>query len=650
MTITTTITALPTAPSRTDEPDTFATKADAWVGAMDDLTTEINSWGSEANTLATQITTEQVGFTATSTTSDTIATGSTTLTVDTGKNFVVGQTVTIARTSAPTNYMVGVVTAYNSGNGSLTVDVDFINGSGTFTDWTVSLAAPDALPSTTGNGGKVVYVNSGGTGFEYAAPTVGAYGSAPNEITSTTTLTSASDPYIVITSATSADFVLKLPDATTMSEGAGTYVIENQSEYFIYLQDTNSGSIAKLTPRRVYVVNLSDNSTASGNWIIASDTGIEPDKVSIRDTISNTSGGTNTCATRQGAAAPDGYVTAARDTTSLWCRFVGAENGNDHQLEGTDTHSLSEAVDSLLYQAKFSQFGTTQYVFATYFEFTPNFDTQWINLSYTGGTLSAADSGSLINGGENIGCTHALDPNDDTAGLIFYADSGGEHCKTISRSTGTITLGTDHTTLASDLVPYTMDDMQLGCVDTDKYILCYRGASNFWIAKVITNSSGTLSAGTAYNTSNATVWSNIAQHPFIRISGNRCISVSSASTIYVFGYSGTTVSYSTISYGTKSFDLRGSIKITRDLNDDTFLKLQVRRDNSIEWVLWRLTSSNTVDIINSGELSIEIYQMDAASFNPQLDPPGLIDDYVVGFRIFEPTGTYQTFYTVEIHR
>ncbi len=83
------------------------------------------------------------GTNATSTTSIAIGTGSKTLTVQTGKNFVVGQPVVIANTAAPSSqWMAGEITAYNSGTGSLTVDVEIISGSGTFTTWTIGLCGP----------------------------------------------------------------------------------------------------------------------------------------------------------------------------------------------------------------------------------------------------------------------------------------------------------------------------------------------------------------------------------------------------------------------------------------------------------------------------------------------------------------------------
>lgn len=88
------------------------------------------------------------GTSATSTTSLAVGTGSKTLTVQTGKNFVVGQPVMIARTSAPgTTWMAGNVTSYTSGTGNLVVNVTWAVGTGTFTDWTIGLAGP-ANPST----------------------------------------------------------------------------------------------------------------------------------------------------------------------------------------------------------------------------------------------------------------------------------------------------------------------------------------------------------------------------------------------------------------------------------------------------------------------------------------------------------------------
>lgn len=80
-------------------------------------------------------------YSATSTTSLAIATGSKSLTVEVGKGFAIGQLVLIASTAAPSNYMSGQVTAYNTGTGAMTVNVTNIGGSGTIASWSVSVSA-----------------------------------------------------------------------------------------------------------------------------------------------------------------------------------------------------------------------------------------------------------------------------------------------------------------------------------------------------------------------------------------------------------------------------------------------------------------------------------------------------------------------------
>lgn len=82
------------------------------------------------------------GTSATSTTSLTIGSGAKSLTIQTGKLFAVGQTVVIARTSDPIVQMTGAITAHNSGTGALSVAIptNGFAGSGTYTDWTISLS------------------------------------------------------------------------------------------------------------------------------------------------------------------------------------------------------------------------------------------------------------------------------------------------------------------------------------------------------------------------------------------------------------------------------------------------------------------------------------------------------------------------------
>ena len=189
------IPALPDAPSRAD-PANFADKADAWVAALPDWTTAVNVTAGQVQTnannadlaknnaiaavgdaaaqagvaqsyadaaavsafLAASSAASAVnapGTSATSTTSLTIGTGSKSLTIETGKQFTIGQTVVIAYTTTPANYMVGQITAFTSGSGAMTVNVTSTGGSGTFAAWSVAITAVAPVLSVNGSTGAI---------------------------------------------------------------------------------------------------------------------------------------------------------------------------------------------------------------------------------------------------------------------------------------------------------------------------------------------------------------------------------------------------------------------------------------------------------------------------------------------------------------
>lgn len=139
--------------------DMFTNLAQAWaesptapggVGTKSAKSHALDAAGSASTALAAALTaTTSAATQATSATNVAIGRGSKTLDVQTGKGFLVGQFVTIAKTAAPTTeWMYGMVTAYNSVSGSLTVDVENFRGTGSHTGWTVSLSGPTGM----GNG------------------------------------------------------------------------------------------------------------------------------------------------------------------------------------------------------------------------------------------------------------------------------------------------------------------------------------------------------------------------------------------------------------------------------------------------------------------------------------------------------------------
>jgi hypothetical protein len=130
------VTPLPSL-NRTDAD--FKSKTDTFFG------TELPTFTNQINTEIARI--NEIGsgtYTGTTTSSLLIATGSNTLTTQTGKSFGAGQFILIARTSVPSTYMIAQVTSYNSATGVLVSNVSSVTSSGTFSDWTISITPPNA--------------------------------------------------------------------------------------------------------------------------------------------------------------------------------------------------------------------------------------------------------------------------------------------------------------------------------------------------------------------------------------------------------------------------------------------------------------------------------------------------------------------------
>lgn len=100
------------------------------------------------------------GYTATSTSSHTIGTGSKVFVTQTGLAYTVGARVRISLTSDTSNWMEGLVTAYAFG--SLTVAVDLTNGSGSGTSWNINLAGE---PGEDGSGINLLGEWDSGTSY-----------------------------------------------------------------------------------------------------------------------------------------------------------------------------------------------------------------------------------------------------------------------------------------------------------------------------------------------------------------------------------------------------------------------------------------------------------------------------------------------------
>lgn len=136
----------------------FGTKAYDFTVWMADAAPAMQAVGEEMNAALNN---SLLGVTSSSTTSLLIGTGSKTLTVGTGLGYALGMPLKLASAANVANYMKGVVTAYNSGTGSLTVNVASIGGSGTFADWAVSFDIPDSGSGFVPIGGLIANKNRG---------------------------------------------------------------------------------------------------------------------------------------------------------------------------------------------------------------------------------------------------------------------------------------------------------------------------------------------------------------------------------------------------------------------------------------------------------------------------------------------------------
>ena len=182
-----------------------------------------------ASTTAQGAASQAAGFVSTSTTSNSVATGAKTFTIEAAKQFTAGVSVTVINTGTPANFLFGTVTSYNSTTGALVLDITVIGGSGTFTAWTISLSGARGA--------------TGATGMPVAATAAELRGQTDNT-KYITSLTFASAAAIVSSSvtgtvtldfATGFNFVLTLTGNLTLN--VPTNMADGQSGVIYFIQD-----------------------------------------------------------------------------------------------------------------------------------------------------------------------------------------------------------------------------------------------------------------------------------------------------------------------------------------------------------------------------------------------------------------------------
>ena len=158
--------------------------------------------------------------------------------------------------SVANTQITGILSVTNGGTGASTLTANSVvigNGTG---------AVQFVAPGTTGN----VLISNGTTWSSSVSS--GGFGAGGSTLSGSQTLTSSSDGAINVNFTASFQSVT-LPNATTESEAAFLYNINNTSAFIGTLYDA-AGSILGFIPAGSSVsVGLADNTTSAGTWIVS---------------------------------------------------------------------------------------------------------------------------------------------------------------------------------------------------------------------------------------------------------------------------------------------------------------------------------------------------------------------------------------------
>lgn len=185
---------------------------------MDQLLSELNPWVQALNEKGNAF---ALGLSATSATNLTLGTGIKTLSVQSGKGFVVGMDIVIASTATPTDRMLCTVTNYDVTTGALVADAYSSTGAGSASAWAISMtAAVDAAAFVTPDGTQVL------TNKTLASPAMTGTPTVPTAAPGTNTTQAASTAYVAAALGTKANLASPAftgaPTVPTAAPGTNT--------------------------------------------------------------------------------------------------------------------------------------------------------------------------------------------------------------------------------------------------------------------------------------------------------------------------------------------------------------------------------------------------------------------------------------------
>lgn len=273
-----------------------------------------------------------------------LTTGSKTFTTNTNLQFAIGSQVTITATADLSKYMSGQVTAYTQSTGAITVNVGSVNGSGTFSSWSITLSGAAGATGAAGiaDNLSIGTVTSGGT----AAASI--TGTSPNKFLNLTLQTGATGaagaPNVLsigsVTSGVTADATitgtspsqtlnLVLPKGDTGDTGAtgakGLNARGAWSAPTVYSVDDWVTYLGSSYYRKVAGTSATDPATDTVNWGILASKGADGtgavSNVTASSPLSSSGGATPNITIQVANTSQNGYL-----SSTDWNTFNGKQN------------------------------------------------------------------------------------------------------------------------------------------------------------------------------------------------------------------------------------------------------------------------------------------------------------------------------------
>ena len=185
--------------------------------------------------------------------------------IATSINLATQVTGTLAVANGGTGATSLTASAYLKGNGTSAITAQTGIPAGDITSGTLAVARGGTGLTALGTSLQQLRVNSAGTALEYATISAGI----TNVVTATSSTTLTSTPTLLEITPTGYGNSVKLPDATTMTEGSGKFIVQNKSPYHVRITNNSNTLLGFVYGFKTATIDLADNATSAGAWVLS---------------------------------------------------------------------------------------------------------------------------------------------------------------------------------------------------------------------------------------------------------------------------------------------------------------------------------------------------------------------------------------------